>query len=281
MLSVPWYSRVKSAPSLDAKKHHQSQQWTTDWKVKSHLYFLDICKSVGAGGMDLRVLRELTDSTAKSLFHLWKVMEIRASPEWLEKHKYIPVTRRENLGNNRPVSLKSVPEHIMKRALMEAVAMITKDNKVIGKSQHGFTSGKSLTNWLPSVMKQLAQWVRAEQWLSSDFILATHLTQSPIIYLGNYSMKWILVHKDHIYQTRESGSNHLKKEDSKIHGFVSDMQSLRYYAYLNNFINFAKIFLFFLFLMKSCGFFMLFMNINTTEFNSQQKKVGGKRSRYF
>lgn len=89
MLSVPWYSRVKSAPSLDAKKHHQSQQWTTEWKVKSHLYFLDILKSVVAGGMDLRVLRELTDSTAKSLFHLWKVMEIRASPnDWKSTNIY-------------------------------------------------------------------------------------------------------------------------------------------------------------------------------------------------
>lgn len=246
MLSVPWCSRVKSAPSLNAKKQHQSQQ-STEWKVKSHLYILDIRKSVGAGGMYLRMLRQLTDSTAKSLFHLWKVMEIRASPEWLEKHKYIPVSQREDLGNNRPVSFKSVPEHIMKRALMEAVAMNMKDNKVIGKSQHGFTSGKCLTNWLPSVMKQLAQWVRAEQWLSSDIILATHLTQSPIIHLGNYPMKWILVYKDHNYQTRESGSNHLRKEDSKTHGFVSDMRSLRYYVYLNNLINFAKIFLFFFF----------------------------------
>lgn len=254
MLSVPWCSRVKSAPSLDAKKHHQSQQWTTERKVKSHLYYLDIRKSVGAGGMDLRVLRELTDSTAKSLFHLWKVMEIRTRPEWLEKHKYIPVTQREDLGNNRPVSLKSVPEHIMKRALTEAVAMNTKD-KVIGKSQHGFTSGKCLINWLPPVMKQLAQWVRAEQWLSSDLLLATHLTQSPIVHLGNYSMKWILVRKDRIYQTRQSGSNHLKKEDSKIHGFVSDMQSLRYYVYLNNLINFANFFLFFFFFNEKLWIF--------------------------
>lgn len=95
--------------------------------------------------MCLRVLRELADSTAEFLcFISERLWEIRGSPERLYKDKYIPISKRD-LGNYRPMSLKSVPKQIMKQALMEVVSMIVKD-KVIGKSQHGFTSGKRLTN---------------------------------------------------------------------------------------------------------------------------------------
>lgn len=96
--------------------------------------------------MCLTVLRELADSTAEFLcFISERLWEIRGSPERLYKDKYIPISKREDLGNYRPMSLKSVPKQIMKQALMEVVSIIVKD-KVIGKSQHGFTSGKCVTN---------------------------------------------------------------------------------------------------------------------------------------
>lgn len=65
------------------------------------------------------------------LFHLWKVMENRSSSQWLEKYKYIPTSQKGDLGNNR-VSFKSVSGHIVKQALIEAVAINMKD-KTIGK----------------------------------------------------------------------------------------------------------------------------------------------------
>ncbi|KAK4807417.1 hypothetical protein QYF61_001180 [Mycteria americana] len=69
-------------------------------------------------------------------------------PEGWKKANVTPIYKKglkEDPGNYRPISLTSVPGKVMQRILLGAVTSQMKD--AIGKSQHGFTQGKScLTN---------------------------------------------------------------------------------------------------------------------------------------
>ncbi|KAK4824361.1 LOW QUALITY PROTEIN: hypothetical protein QYF61_014021 [Mycteria americana] len=110
---------------------------------------LDPYKSLGPDNIHLRVLRELADVIAR-------LLSITFEKSWRSGHipedwKKANVNRiykkglKEDPGNYRPISLTSVPGKVMKRILLWPI--ISQMKHTIGKSQHGFTKGKScLTN---------------------------------------------------------------------------------------------------------------------------------------
>ena len=55
--------------------------------------------------------------------------------------------KKEDPGNNRPVSLTSIPGRLMEQLILDVIIKQVEEKKVIRSSQHGFTKRKScLTN---------------------------------------------------------------------------------------------------------------------------------------
>ncbi|KAK4824064.1 hypothetical protein QYF61_009915 [Mycteria americana] len=77
----------------------------------------------------------------------WQLGEV---PEDWQKANVAPVFKKgkkKDPGNYRLVSLTLVPGKVMEQLILETIARHMKDKKLIRKSQHGFTKGKScLTN---------------------------------------------------------------------------------------------------------------------------------------
>ncbi|CAM4601780.1 unnamed protein product [Lepidochelys olivacea] len=113
-------------------------------------YLENLCehKSMGLDALHPRVLKELADVIAEPLAIIfensWRSGEV---PDDWKKANVVPIFKKgkkEDPGNDRPVSLTSVPGKIMEQ---ESILKHLEERKVIRNSQHGFTKGKScLTN---------------------------------------------------------------------------------------------------------------------------------------
>ncbi|CAM2095472.1 unnamed protein product [Caretta caretta] len=119
--------------------------------VRDYLEKLDVHKSMGPDELHPRVLKELVAVIAEPLAIIfensWRTGEV---PDDWKKANVVPIFKKgkkEDPGNDRPVSLTSVPGKIMEQVLKESILKHLHERKVIRNSQHGFTKGRScLTN---------------------------------------------------------------------------------------------------------------------------------------
>ncbi|KAK4809950.1 LOW QUALITY PROTEIN: hypothetical protein QYF61_002907 [Mycteria americana] len=153
----------------------------------------DPYKLMGPDNIHPRVLRELADVVARLLsINFEKSGDV---PEDWNKANVTPVYKKglkEDPVNNRPISLTSVPVKVMEQILLGAITRQMKH--VIGKSQDGFTKGKScLTNpialyaWLTWVDVAYLDFSKAFNMVSHSLLLEKLMRCS----LDKGSMQWV------------------------------------------------------------------------------------------
>ncbi|PKU37325.1 rna-directed dna polymerase from mobile element jockey- hypothetical protein [Limosa lapponica baueri] len=88
--------------------------------------------------------------------------------------------KKENSGNNKPVSLTSTPERVIEQLLMEAIFTYIID-KMIRSCQLGYNQGKScLTNLVAACDETTGFADERREWMLFILTLARLLTLSPI-----------------------------------------------------------------------------------------------------
>ena len=90
----------------------------------------------------------------------WQPGEV---PEDWKKANVTPIFgkgKKEDLQNYKYVSLMSIPGKVMKHILWEAISKNTKEKKMNGSRQVGFTKGKSSLNNLIAFYKEMTSLVK-------------------------------------------------------------------------------------------------------------------------
>uniref|UniRef100_A0A493TVJ9 Reverse transcriptase domain-containing protein n=1 Tax=Anas platyrhynchos platyrhynchos TaxID=8840 RepID=A0A493TVJ9_ANAPP len=108
-------------------------------------------KSMGPDGIHTRVLRELEEELAKPLSIIyqqsWLLGEVPVNWRLANMTPIYKKGRRADPGNNRPVSLTTVPGKLMEQIMLRIITWHLQGKQVIRPSQHGFMKGRScLTN---------------------------------------------------------------------------------------------------------------------------------------
>ncbi|KAF1534907.1 hypothetical protein FQV19_0007770, partial [Eudyptula minor] len=157
------YSQGTRPPELEDRGEQGEPPIIQEEAVNDLLRHLDAHKSMGPDGIHPRVLRELAEELAKPLSIIyqqsWLMGEV---PDDWRLANVTPIYkkgRKEDPGNNRPVSLTSVPGKIMERFILRALTRHERDNQGIRPSQHGFTRGRSCLINLISFYDQVTRLV--------------------------------------------------------------------------------------------------------------------------
>ena len=118
---------------------------------------------MGPNGMHPHVLRELAEVIAKPLSIIfdrsWRTGEVPEDWRIAIVTQVFKKSKKENLGNYRPVSLTSVPGKVMEQLVLDAISKQLEEKKVIRSSQHGFTKGKSCLTNLVAFYDVITGWV--------------------------------------------------------------------------------------------------------------------------
>ncbi|PKU45964.1 rna-directed dna polymerase from mobile element jockey- hypothetical protein [Limosa lapponica baueri] len=113
--------------------------------------------------MTQRVLKELSEVIAGPLFIIfersWRTGKV---PENWRKANVTPVfkkSKKEDLGNYRPVSLTSITGKMMEWLVLGVISKHVEETKAIRSSQHGFTKGKSCLTNLIAFYDGMTGWI--------------------------------------------------------------------------------------------------------------------------
>ncbi|PKU45286.1 rna-directed dna polymerase from mobile element jockey-like [Limosa lapponica baueri] len=118
-----------------------------DDQVREYLSKLDIPKFMDPDGMYPQVLRDLVSVIAKLILVIFECSCLWR--EMLEDRRNENVTlvfmkgKKEYPGNNRLISLTSIPVKVVEQFVLETISRHMKDRKVIRSSQHEFIKGTS------------------------------------------------------------------------------------------------------------------------------------------
>ncbi|CAM4512741.1 unnamed protein product, partial [Caretta caretta] len=179
--------------------------------VRDYLEKLDEHKSMGLDALHPRVLMELVDVIAEPLAIIfensWRSGEV---PDDWKKANVVPIFKKgkkDDPGDNRPVSLTSVPGKIMEQVLKESILKHLEERKVIGNSQHGFTKSKSCLTNLIAFYDEITGSVdegKAVDVLFLDFSKAFDMVSHSILAnklkkygLDEWTVRWIESWLDH------------------------------------------------------------------------------------
>ena len=130
--------------------------------IREYLGNINVHKSMGPDGMHPCVLRELAEVIAELLSIIfWRSWRMGEVPEDWRIASVTPVFKKgkEDLGNYRPVNLTSVPGKMMEQLVLDAISKQLEEKKIIRKSQHGFTKGKSCSTNLITLYGGISSWV--------------------------------------------------------------------------------------------------------------------------
>ncbi|GAB0181980.1 mitochondrial enolase superfamily member 1 [Grus japonensis] len=149
-------------PELEDRDGEQNKPpMVQEEAVNDLLCHLDTHKSMGLDGTHMKVLMDLVEKLAKPLSIIyqqsWLTGEVPDDWRFASVMPIYKKGRKEDPGNNRPVSLSSVLGKVMEQFILSALNR--QDNQGIKPSQHGFMKGRSCLTNLISFYDQVTRLV--------------------------------------------------------------------------------------------------------------------------